>query len=927
MINYLRLSVLAYLLFTLLLAGCSSNGNPVEMQDSEISSLSYSVFPAGVSDFDSNGNPSEGYGALGIFNVHINSENLSGEITSLRKSSLEDVLEVVDITNFLKVSPCKDCVRINGVEYNADGNVVVYIGIKHPFPAGNVMQPPSGRNRADLHVFNVEGLVVAETGYTTNFAGIGEQVSDFQLLNADGYSAYLDGACDKIFDTTATLHPYILHFDDYTSGNYDPVYPTGFQSVTTPPPSGYLVMPMGSDYDYQPYEFGLIPGESLDFIFAVGCTYAVSAASKIERFTPEYRVPQHLKKAASEVKVRIVDNQLYSGNTLSFATIAIDVVDISQDIEVGTGLGQMKADSSVGKISLDVPGVMSSVMNVPLTNTGGSGHDPSDPLTYAATVTNQLGATEGMYHGLVKVTDTYPPGSNTSPLLLGNDGIERVDPTQNPLEGLFAIAEFATYQYFEIEIQNIPNDHPVAILEPDDPTIYEGNVVNFDATSSYDTDGTIELYEFDFDWDGINGHFSSDESNTTGLAQSDPYDVAGSYTAGLRVTDDLNGKSYDSVTVTVNEWTSQCPDAPFAGDTFTQGMSYSDYNRLGSTGWAVWADQIIDMDILSNGNMILIYADGYSESASYPQLEGDLWMVNPLGGTLHTDVVPGQDYPGHIGISMDVDLDDIAIFVTSDLPHTDFVNNNARDYTLTERINAAHDFFYVIDPLVGISTSQTVNVGTPVMAVETDASDDVWVLDANRVMHKYEKSNGYTENVAASFDLDVTTGGAFTGQVYDMVIDFYNEAFFILTDGSTWTSVWRIECNGQYNSQINGHPNPINNVLPVSTTGAPLNGLADIAIDNLNASGVALTGKQDSQIVVVGGDDDSPVTDPYWDYYALVARIDSELNQRVTSTYRSFIEAFTCGSFNQRTNQLWGIAPGVWSDGYSVLWLPPSGWY
>lgn len=41
---------------------------------------------------------------------------------------------------------------------------------------------------------------------------------------------------------------------------------------------------------------------------------------------------------------------------------------------------------------------------------------------------------------------------NESPLLNGMDGIKRVDPLANPLTGLFAISEFATYQTFEVEV-------------------------------------------------------------------------------------------------------------------------------------------------------------------------------------------------------------------------------------------------------------------------------------------------------------------------------------------------------------------------------------------------------------------------------------------------------------------------------------------
>lgn len=227
----LRLSLALLVISLVLVIGCSGNSNPVAPNgESDSQLLIGNSFPVGVSECNSNGKPLAGYGALGLFEIHLNSDTLTGEIQSLRGTSLTDVLEVVDISNFLQVAPCFDCVHLSGIEINALGNLVVNIGIKHPFDAGNILESISGRNRGDLHVFNVEGLIVAESASTMNFTGIGAQVGGFQLLNADGYSAYLDGVLDDVFTTTATIHPYKLHFDDYSAGNFDAGNPMGFQS-------------------------------------------------------------------------------------------------------------------------------------------------------------------------------------------------------------------------------------------------------------------------------------------------------------------------------------------------------------------------------------------------------------------------------------------------------------------------------------------------------------------------------------------------------------------------------------------------------------------------------------------------------------------------------------------------------------------------
>jgi hypothetical protein len=225
----------------------------------------------------------------------------------------------------------------------------------------------------------------------------------------------------------------------------------GFESVTTPPPSGNLVMAMGCDYDYQDYVFQL--DDRNDFIFAVGCTYAVSSATKNQRFSPEYRIPQHNKKAASEVNFEIISNDLKGEDVSSTAQIEIHVVDISHGVAVGNALDEMLADSSVNEIRIEIPGVTDSPLVIDGSSAiSGTGHDSSDPLIYEGTITNTLGVLEGTYAGLIKVTDSYAPGQNASPLLNGMDGIERVSPIENPLAGLFDITEFATYQTFSIDV-------------------------------------------------------------------------------------------------------------------------------------------------------------------------------------------------------------------------------------------------------------------------------------------------------------------------------------------------------------------------------------------------------------------------------------------------------------------------------------------
>jgi hypothetical protein len=430
-------AVILLMILTFAFAGCSSSlGAPVVPQ-SESTGL------------DNSSNEQE---MLGLYELYLDLSTVTGELVPLRETAAVDVLEIVDITNFLQMAPCTDCAIIKSLVLDSDGNIVVSIGIKHPFRVGDPFKPITGKNRADLHIFNIEGIVISDD-IGDAFPGVSEITAGFFLANADGYTGYLDDALDDIYPTDATVHPYILHFDDYSQGNFDADNPMGFESVTDPPPSGNLVMAMGCDYDYQDYIFNLDEKQQIDFIFAIGCTYGVSASYKVLRFTPEYRIPQHNKKAASEIDVIIVSNDLLSEDTSSTAEIEIHVVDISHGVAVGSNLDEMLSDSSVDDIFVEIPGVMTDMLILDgSSSVSGSGHDPSDPLIYAGLVTNTIGAVDGTYAGLVKVTDNYTPGQNISLLLDGMDGIKRVDPSENPSEGLFDILEFASYYVFSIDV-------------------------------------------------------------------------------------------------------------------------------------------------------------------------------------------------------------------------------------------------------------------------------------------------------------------------------------------------------------------------------------------------------------------------------------------------------------------------------------------
>lgn len=76
-----------------------------------------------------------------------------------------------------------------------------------------------------------------------------------------------------------------------------------------------------------------------------------------------------------------------------------------------------------------------------------------------------------------------------------------------------------------------PNRAPVAHLTAEPVEAYTGQEVNYDASESYDPDGDIVSYRWDFDGDGVT------DTTTTTATTTHTYDTAGSYIASVTVED------------------------------------------------------------------------------------------------------------------------------------------------------------------------------------------------------------------------------------------------------------------------------------------------------------------------------------------------------------------------------------------------------
>lgn len=73
---------------------------------------------------------------------------------------------------------------------------------------------------------------------------------------------------------------------------------------------------------------------------------------------------------------------------------------------------------------------------------------------------------------------------------------------------------------------------------------YNNRLVVFDGSHSFDSDGSITLWEWDLDYDGNPANFNID---ATGNKISHAFSASGNYTIGLRVTDDIGMVSIVSI--------------------------------------------------------------------------------------------------------------------------------------------------------------------------------------------------------------------------------------------------------------------------------------------------------------------------------------------------------------------------------------------
>ncbi len=380
--------------------------------------------------------------------------------------------------------PCTDCLRIDTLSKLTDSEYLVELILIHP----------GKENNLKVTAFDVRGIFMFESN--SIFPGFGLTWSDpttssANLLNPYGY--------------TTLYNP--VHYSDesllqgYLQGAY----------ATTTPPDAMLNPYIDFDpvSNRRPFTPGSQAKATLHVNFPTGTTqfgYAIDASWELPLVDPPTNIPDDFSVTANipEPFALLIDPVI---NTLYYQSSVSMGGEIGIDVKVYDWQGGQPSTEggSINAIHMESPDLFEAFDAEAL-----SWEPGYDPLPYI------------LYRFNLEPT---PPWPGTYPLLVA---VEDVQP------GLIPGTDATAYQVTWIDVASAPvNLPPVADGTASSP--FFGNTpltVTLDPNYSYDPDGTIVLYEWDVNDDGIYELVSS-TPDAVGWIFSEP----GHHKVFLRVTD------------------------------------------------------------------------------------------------------------------------------------------------------------------------------------------------------------------------------------------------------------------------------------------------------------------------------------------------------------------------------------------------------
>jgi hypothetical protein len=305
------------------------------------------------------------------------------------------------------------------------------------------------------------------------------------------------------------------------------------------------------------------------------------------------------------------------------------------------------------------------------------------------------------------------------------DGIKRVGPIDNPLNGLFEISEFATYQSFAIDVAS-GNEAPVAVLMPNPANGCDGCMIWFDASGSYDNDGTIETYEFDFDYDGVD--FFADISGSDSRVLSSIY-TTGNYTAALRVYDNLGASAMDTVPVNITPIDGLDVEPyvkTYVSDTSFSNIIFTPNGFSPDTGYPIQ----YGVEAMATGSeyiFAVFYANGISGEGVYLARSGDDGATWGNYNFVHA-MTTGAAYCG------------AAIYVVDTEVFIAIGEKNPRNLVITYNGNNGEGSF------TEHQISSSVSECSISVAVDPSDTENIYVCAANNILNHFEQISVFVSN-------------------------------------------------------------------------------------------------------------------------------------------------------------------------------------
>jgi len=591
------LFILSLVLMTVLAIGCSGGGTPTlpaADQDSVPPALTGSAQTEVPSD-----QPSQGHALMGLWECVWNPDEETVEFTPLRTAdyhfNLVPILEggVMNITLVDKPTV-------------TDGVLSVNINFQHPFAA-----------KPQLSGFDVKGIVITpgtHTGYSDPdlvLAGPGET----RLLNADGFTrwwnpaeftnagltGYNPGKLGAEIDpaNAAILNGYKLHADGFGMN----------ENMSELDPASRAFFEAGG-VNARHYEISLVSG--FVFNYAVDCSWAAPSPN------PPVDIPGDFPMEANQAEPWFFEV------TETLNSLWYEDGDWGGNLHYELVVHDWQGATDFGTLTFESPGVFSFTAS-----------EPDSATEFTASYSFNVDLPELESSNPLNVLCTMEvPGDYDSAFT----GVTK------PLRG------YHRHLTLVADSDPIFNTPPVSIMEATSTTeIFTGEGVSFDGSDSYDPDGYITQYLWDFNGDGVYGDsYDGDPETPTHI-----YDEPGNFNAKLKVRDNSTGSAISQkVAIHVTLLTNDPPVAVAEATTATHIDEDNTVSFDGSASYDV-DGTVVDWQWDFDGNGT--YTDAYDGDMQTPTVT----YADP--GTYNVDlkVFDNESGWGVLETKIEIIVDDI----------------------------------------------------------------------------------------------------------------------------------------------------------------------------------------------------------------------------------------------------------------------------